>query len=80
MIRVLTHTFALAAIAFLLLSSSAVLAQTWYDSYADGVAAAKKQNWTVVIQKMNDAISKKSSEGRKEKTSVTMFIGYFPYY
>ena len=79
MMRVRTHTFA-AAIAFFLLSSSAVLAQTWYDSYADGVAAAKKQNWPVVIQKMNDAISKKSSEGRKEKTYGTIFIGYFPYY
>ncbi len=80
MIRVRFQTLALTATVFLVLSSSTVLAQTWYDSYDQGLAAVKKANWPVVIQKMNDAISKEPSEGRKEKTYGTIFIGYFPYY
>lgn len=51
----------------------------WFDDYNAGIAAAKKQNWDVVIQKMTSAIKGKAEEGRV-KPYGAIFIEYHPYY
>lgn len=55
-------------------------AAEWFDHYFDGLDAAKKKNWSVVIQKMNDAIAKKPNEEKRAKTYGVQFIAYHPYY
>lgn len=52
----------------------------WYDDYFDGIDAAKKKNWSVVVQKMTAAIGKKPNEEKKAKTYGVQFIAYHPYY
>lgn len=55
-------------------------AAEWFDHYFDGLDAAKKKNWSVVIEKMNEAIAKKPNEEKKAKTYGVQFIAYHPYY
>ena len=55
-------------------------AAEWFDHYFDGIEAAKKKNWSVVIQKMNAAIAIKPNEEKKAKTYGVQFIAYHPYY
>lgn len=68
------------AVALFLFSLPLLAAKEWYDSYQDGVAAAKKQNWSLVIQKMNEALAKKPSEDPRARTYGTQFLKYRPYY
>lgn len=52
----------------------------WYDSYFEGLDAAKKKNWGTVVSKMNEAIAKKPNEEKRAKTYGVQFIAYHPYY
>ncbi|HXA16013.1 MAG TPA: hypothetical protein VN380_03420 [Thermoanaerobaculia bacterium] len=63
----------------LLLAATAALA-SWYDDYDDGLNAARKGQWTVVIQKMTAAINSNPNEKGNAKTYGTIFINYHPYY
>lgn len=64
----------------LLLSTSPLLAKEWYDAYAEGIKAARAKNWSVVVQKMNEAIRMKPNEGARERTYGAIFLNYRPYY
>ena len=64
MIRLRTVAAALLCCA---LWAGAALA-SWYDDYDAGVAAAKKGNWQVVVQKMNAAIKGNGKEDNKART------------
>ncbi|HUF11438.1 MAG TPA: hypothetical protein VMO47_19100 [Rhodothermales bacterium] len=55
-------------------------AAEWFDHYFEGINAAKSKNWSVVIQKMNEAIAKKPNEEKRAKTYGVQFIAYHPYY
>jgi tetratricopeptide (TPR) repeat protein len=69
-------TFAIAA---LLLAATAAQA-SWYDDYDAGVAAARRGQWSVVVQKMNAAIKGNANENAKARTYGAVFINYRPYY
>lgn len=72
--------FRSALLILVLLTSSPVMAKEWYDSYAEGIKAARAKNWSVVVQKMNEAIAKKPNEGARERTYGAIFLNYKPYY
>jgi tetratricopeptide (TPR) repeat protein len=63
----------------LLLAATTALAD-WIDDYEDGLKAAQKKDWGVVVQKMTAALSKKPKENPRERTYGTQFIPYHPYY
>ena len=63
----------------LLFAATAAMA-SWYDDYDSGVGAARKGQWSVVIQKMTAAINAHPKEGDKERTYGAIFINYHPYY
>jgi tetratricopeptide (TPR) repeat protein len=62
-----------------LLLATAALA-SWYDDYDAGIAAARKGQWSVVIQKMTAAINGHPNEGDNEREYGAIFITYHPYY
>jgi tetratricopeptide (TPR) repeat protein len=62
-----------------LLGAGTALA-SWYDDYDAGLAAARKGNWAVVVQKMTAAIRGNPNEGDKTRTYGAIFISYHPYY
>jgi tetratricopeptide (TPR) repeat protein len=63
----------------LLFAATAAMA-SWYDDYDAGVGAARRGQWSVVIQKMTAAIGAHPKEGDKERTYGAIFINYHPYY
>ena len=68
----------LLGIALLLIASSALA--SWYDDYNDGIAAVRKGQWQVVIQKMTAALAGNSKENNNARTYGNIFINYHPYY
>lgn len=68
----------LSGIVFLSIATSA--SAQWYNSYEEGVAAARAGNWQVVVQKMSEAIAKMPNENNRARTYGTQFINYHPYY
>jgi len=68
----------LLGIVFLSIATSA--SAQWYNSYEEGVAAARAGNWQVVVQKMTAAIAKMPNENNRARTYGTQFINYHPYY
>lgn len=72
------RTLAISLALFLL--SAGVAEASWYDDYDDGLAAARKGQWSVVVQKMSSAIKGNAKEGNKVKTYGVIFINYHPYY
>ena len=69
-----------AAFALLLFLSAAPLLAEWYDDYADGLSAARKGQWQVVVEKMSAAIAKNPKENDRARTYGMGFIAYHPYY
>jgi tetratricopeptide (TPR) repeat protein len=67
-------------IAVVLLFAATAAMASWYDDYDAGVGAARKGQWSAVIQKMNAAINAHPKEGDKERTYGAIFINYHPYY
>src|SRR5687768_16359375 len=65
--------------AALLLAATTAFA-AWIDDYEDGLKAAQKKDWPVVVQKMTAAIGQKPKENPRERTYGTQFIPYYPYY
>lgn len=55
-------------------------AREWFDAYNEGIKAARAKNWNVVVQKMDEAIRMKPTEGARERTYGAIFIKYHPYY
>lgn len=53
---------------------------SWYDDYDAGLAAVKKGNWSVVVQKMTAAIKGNGKESDKARTYGVIVINYHPYY
>ena len=76
MIRVRTFAVSLA----LLVLFAGVAEASWYDDYDAGLAAARKGNWSVVVQKMSAAIKGNGKEENKARTYGVNFINYHPYY
>jgi hypothetical protein len=72
--------FRSALLILVLLSASPLMAKEWYDSYAEGIKAARAKNWSLVVSKMNEAIAKKPNEGDRERTYGAIFLNYKPYY
>lgn len=70
----------LAVTLFAFIAFANVAKASWYDDYDDGLAAVRKGNWSVVIQKMTAAIKGKPAEGNRVKTYGTILINYHPYY
>ena len=75
MTRIRTITIALIA----LFAATAALA-SWYDDYDAGVAAVRKGQWQVAVQKMSSAIKGNPKEGDHTRTYGAIFINYHPYY
>lgn len=59
---------------------SGVAHASWYDDYDAGLAAARKGNWSVVVQKMTAAIKGNPNENNRARTYGTITINYHPYY
>lgn len=53
---------------------------SWYDDYEAGIAAVRKGQWQVVVQKMSAAIKGNPKEGDNTRTYGAIFINYHPYY
>jgi tetratricopeptide (TPR) repeat protein len=53
---------------------------SWYDDYAQGIAAVRTGQWAVVIQKMSVAIAGNPKENDNARTYGNIFIPYHPYY
>ena len=68
------------ALSLTLLLFAGVAEASWYDDYDAGLAAARKGQWNVVVQKMSAAIKGNPKEGNKVKTYGVIFINYHPYY
>ena len=68
----------LLGIALLLIASTAL--GSWYDDYNDGIAAVRKGQWQIVIQKMTSALAGNSKENNNARTYGNIFINYHPYY
>lgn len=64
----------------LLVAAPSLAADKWYDSYDKGLSAAKKGNWSEVIEKMTAAIAEKPEENRRAHSYGTIFLAYHPYY
>lgn len=62
------------------LGVNALFAQKWYDPYEKGKDAAKRENWKVVVQRMNEAIADKPAEDPSARPYGTIIVAYFPYY
>lgn len=62
------------------LVSVGVATASWYDDYNAGIAAVRKGQWAVVIQKMTAAISANPKENDNARTYGNIFINYHPYY
>lgn len=69
----------LAAVLCTAFAASSALA-SWYDDYDAGLAAARKGQWQVVVQKMSAAIAGNPKEGDRTRTYGAIFISYHPYY
>jgi len=65
--------------AVLLLVATAAFA-SWYDDYDAGINAARKGQWSTVVQKMSAAIAAHDKESDKERTYGAIFISYHPHY
>jgi len=76
MTRLRTLTLSIALTLFVAGTAEA----SWYDDYDAGLAAARKGQWNVVVQKMTAAIKGNGKEGNKVKTYGVIFINYHPYY
>src|SRR5713226_1821849 len=57
-----------------------VATASWYDDYNAGIAAVRKGQWAVVIQKMTAAINANPKENDNARTYGNIFINYHPYY
>lgn len=68
------------ALSLTLLFFAGVAEASWYDDYDAGLAAVRKGQWNVVVQKMTAAIKGNPKEGNKVKTYGVIFINYHPYY
>lgn len=66
------------AIALTTIAASALA--SWYDDYDAGIAAVRKGQWQVVIQKMTAAIAGNPKENNNSRTYGNIFINYHPYY
>jgi tetratricopeptide (TPR) repeat protein len=72
-----TRTLTLALIA---LFAATTAFASWYDDYEAGIAAVRKGQWQVVVQKMSAAIKGNAKEGDNTRTYGAIFINYHPYY
>lgn len=72
------RTFAAMLVAFSF--ASGVALASWYDDYDAGLAAVRKGNWSVAVQKMTAAIKGNPNENNRARTYGTITINYHPYY
>jgi len=63
-----------------LLGATSLFAQKWLDAYESGLAAAKKGDWKVVVQRMSAAIAVKPAEDPSARPYGTIIVPYHPYY
>lgn len=76
MIRARTLALSLA----LMVLFAGVAEASWYDDYDAGIDAAKKGNWSQVVQKMTAAIKGNPKEDNKARAYGVIFYNYHPYY
>ena len=69
---------AVLAIALLTIATAALA--SWYDDYDAGIAAVRKGQWQIVVQKMSAAIAGNPKENQNSRTYGNIFINYHPYY
>jgi tetratricopeptide (TPR) repeat protein len=60
--------------------TAGVAEASWYDDYDAGLAAVKKGNWNLVVQKMTAAIKGNPKEDNKARAYGVLFYNYHPYY
>lgn len=63
-----------------LLLAAAPASADWYKSYNDGLKAASAENWSLVVEKMTEAMKEKPQEDARARPSGTIFVKYHPYY
>ena len=68
------------AVALFSLAFATTAMASWYDDYDAGLAAVRKGNWSVAVQKMSAAIKGNPKEGDRVRTYGTILINYHPYY
>ncbi|HYO79726.1 MAG TPA: tetratricopeptide repeat protein [Thermoanaerobaculia bacterium] len=68
------------AVALLALALATAAHASWYDDYDEGLAAVRKGNWNVVVQKMSAAIKGNAKEGDRVRTYGMITANYHPYY
>lgn len=76
----MTRVRTLAVSLALFLLAAGVAEASWYDDYDAGIAAVKKGNWSVVVQKMTAAIKGNGKEDNKARAYGVIFYNYHPYY
>ena len=67
-------------LAMALLAIAAPALASWYDDYDAGIAAVRKGQWQLVVQKMSGAIAGNPRENQNSRTYGNIFINYKPYY
>jgi tetratricopeptide (TPR) repeat protein len=67
-------------LAIAMMTIAASVSASWYDEYDAGIAAVKKGQWQVVIQKMSAAIAGNPKENSNARTYGNIFYNYHPYY
>lgn len=70
----------IASLAIVVLLAAGSAFASWYDDYDAGIEAARKGQWSTVVQKMSAAISAHDKESDKERTYGAIFLSYHPHY
>lgn len=65
--------------AVLLLVAQAAASDPWYEHYANAEQALARQQWTLAVQEINEALQKKGDSGARVRSYGMNVTPYFPY-
>ena len=65
--------------AIMLVVSSPLLADTWYEHYAAAEKALADSEWRQAVEQINQALEKRGDSGGRVRTYGMKFTSYFPY-
>ena len=74
-----TCLLAMALAVALIHTAGAQPERPWYEHYEQAERALQEENWTEVIERINDALEQKADSGARIRTYGMRFTEYFPY-
>ncbi len=75
----MTRTSRLVLIVLLAFHARPLLADPWYEHYANAEKALEDQNWTEAVAQITQALERKGDSGARVRTYGMKIIAYFPY-